>query len=115
MIAILLLIVLSDQASIFEIEEGRDLEIILEDIEYLRGNPLDLNAACFKELARIPYLSITDCLKIVDYREKHGLYSSPKDLFNIPGFDILLFDKIKHFITVKAKPLRCVCRATISK
>lgn len=106
MIAILLLIILSDEATIFEIEEERDLEIILRDIEYLKSNPVDINTADFEELTRIPYLSITDCLKIIEYREREGLYSSPKDLLDISGFDVLLFDKIKPFVTVKAKPFK---------
>ncbi len=106
MIAILLFAFLSDEATIFEIEEEKDLEIILKEIEYLRYNPIDINTADFKELTKIPYLSINDCLKIIRYREKHGYYSSPKDLLNVPGFYHFLFDKIKNFVTVKAKPIR---------
>ncbi len=106
MIAILLVIILSDEVTIFEIEEERDLEVILKDMEDLRDNPLDLNTAHFKELTKVPYLSITDCLKILEYREKHGPYRSPKDLLNIPEFDPFLLDRIKYFVTVKAKPLQ---------
>jgi len=106
MIALLLLLILSDDPMLFEVEEDKDLEIILRDMEYLRNNPIDINTASFDELTRIPYLSISDCLKIVEYREKKGPYNSLGDLLNIPGFDIILFDMIKHFIVVKAKPFK---------
>ena len=106
MIALLLLLILSDEAMLFEIEEDRDLEIILRDMEYLKNNPIDINTAGFDEFARIPYLSISDCLKIVEYREKKGHYNALKDLLNIPGFDVILLDRIKYFITVKRKPFK---------
>ena len=106
MIALLLLLILSDDPMLFEVEEDKDLEIILRDMEYLRNNPIDINTASFDELTRIPYLSISDCLKIVEYREKKCPYNSLGDLLNIPGFDIILFDMIKHFIVVKAKPFK---------
>ncbi|GAI56079.1 unnamed protein product, partial [marine sediment metagenome] len=44
-------------------------------------------------------------LKIVEYREKKGHYNTLKDLLNIPGFDVILLDRIKYFITVKRKPI----------
>ena len=106
MTALLLLLILSDEAMLFEIEEDRDLEVILGDMEYLRNNPIDINTAGFDEFARIPYLSISDCLKIVEYREKKGYYNTLKDLLNIPGFDVILLDRIKYFITVKRKPFK---------
>jgi len=106
MIVIFLLVVLADDAIIFEIEEEKDLEIILAEIAFLQNNPIDINTAGFDELIKIPYFTMNDCLKILEYRDRHGFYDSPYDLLNIPGFDPFTFEKVRPFITVKAKPIR---------
>lgn len=103
MIVIFIFIILSDEAAIFEIEDGKDLEVILRDIEYLKQNPVDINFASFEQLSTIPYLTITDCLKIVEYRKKIGSYSSLEDLLNISGFDAILLDRIRPYITIRVK------------
>ena len=87
MIIFFLLSILYIDADIFETDEGKDYEILLRDLEILRDNPLNLNSASFDELIGIPYLSMTDCMKIIDYREKHGYFDSARDLLKIPGFD----------------------------
>jgi competence ComEA-like helix-hairpin-helix protein len=97
MIMIFFLII---DADIFELERVHDLEIIYADIEALRQAPLNINTASVQDLQRIPYLSLTECMKIIDYREKHGLYSSIDDLKSIPGFDQLLIDDIRPFLTL---------------
>lgn len=104
MIVALLCICLINDAAIFETEEERDFEIILSDIEELQNNPIDLNTATFEDLTKIPYLSVVNCLKIIEYREKYGPFSSVRDLLNVPGFDILIFEKIRPLITIMAKP-----------
>ncbi len=106
MIVVFLLALLSDDALILETEEERDLEIILKELEFLRYNPININTADFDELTKIPYLTVNDCLKILEYRKDHGFYNTPNDLLNVPGFDPLIFDKMKPFVTVKAKPIK---------
>lgn len=106
MIIFFLLSVFYIDADIFETDEGKDYEILLKDLEILRNNPITLNSASFEELIRIPYLSMTDCLKIIDYREQSGYFASVRDLLNIPGFDRFRLEQIKPFITVKSKPFK---------
>lgn len=106
MISLLFLLLVSYEASLFEIEEGRDLEILLDEMESLIHHPLDINSAGFGDLAKILYLTPTDCLNIIEYRTEHGPYGSTEDVLNVPGFDEALYSKIRPFITVKAKPLR---------
>ncbi len=102
----LLLLLISYEASLFEIETDRDVEILLNEMESLARHPLDINTAGFEDLVKILYLTPTDCLRIIEYRTAHGPYSKTEDLLNVPGFDEMLFDKVRPFITVKAKPLR---------
>jgi len=106
MIVALICIFLLNENSFFETEEERDFEVILRDIEYLKNNPIDINIADVEALSKIPFLSLTDCLKIVQYRQERGPFHSLEDLLNIQGFDPYLFDNIKPYITVKAKPFK---------
>lgn len=106
MMVFFLLVVLADDALIFEIEDEKDLEIILAEIDFLQNNPVDINTADFDELTKIPYLTTNDCLKILEHRNRYGFYDSPRDILNIPGFDPLTFEKVRPFITVKVKPIR---------
>ncbi len=103
MIIFFCLSLLYTDADIFETEENRDYDIILRDLESLRRNPINLNAADFEELIRIPYLSAADCLKIIDYRKQHGYFASVFDLLAIPGFDRFRLDEILPYITVRSE------------
>ncbi len=112
MTVILLLLILYGEASLFEIEENKDFEVILKDIENLEYFPIDINTASFDRLTAIPYLSINDCLKIVQYRKQKGPYSSLNDLLNISGFDITILNRIRPFITIGTKPFKLKKLAT---
>ena len=72
MILLFFLFGFTDEIGIFEIEESKDLEIILQDIEYLQQVPLDINTASVEQLSMIPYLSLSECMKIVEYRKESG-------------------------------------------
>jgi len=103
MILLFFLFGFTDEIGIFEIEESKDLEIILQDIEYLQQVPLDINTASVEQLSMIPYLSLSECMKIVEYRKESGGFDSIQDLLRIPGFDLFLLQKIKPYITTKMK------------
>ncbi len=99
---ILLLAAVVDDV-VFETEQIIDFELILNDLEYLRVHPLDINRAGVGDLAKIPFLSLNDAIKIVDYRAEHGPYASLDDLTNIPGFGRSLIDALAPFLAVRAK------------
>lgn len=90
----------------FEIEQEKDLETILFELEQLKNNPIDINTADLQQLSKIPFLKIPDCLKIIGYREKYGLYESIDDLLKIKGIDKGLVDLIRPYISVKVKPVK---------
>jgi len=91
---------------IFETEEPRNFEIILKELEELKTNPVDINSARMEDFMKIPYLTMIDCLKIIGYRNKCGLFNAVQELLKIPGFDQALFAKIEPYITIKARTIK---------
>ncbi|MEO0095793.1 MAG: helix-hairpin-helix domain-containing protein [candidate division WOR-3 bacterium] len=91
---------------LFETEQEKDFETILFLLEDLKNNPVDLNTADLKELSRIPFLKISDCLRIISYRGKVGMYESVDELYMIKGIDKGLVDLIRPYLYVKTKPLK---------
>ncbi|OGC42571.1 hypothetical protein A2Y85_04140 [candidate division WOR-3 bacterium RBG_13_43_14] len=102
---LIFMIMLIDDAVIFEIEGKNDLEIIAREIEMLRIAPIDVNKAEFSELIRIPYLSVNDCMRIIEYRRQHGAYNNINELINVPGMDRILFERIKPYVTTMTKKI----------
>ncbi len=102
---LLLMIMLIDDAIIFEIEGRNDLEMIAHEIEMLRIAPIDINSADLDKLVRIPYLSVSDCLEIIAFRNHHGEFSNIKQLLDVPGIDHILFERIAPYVSVKEKKM----------
>ncbi|MGB3477909.1 MAG: helix-hairpin-helix domain-containing protein [bacterium] len=99
MILLLCCICLLGDATIFESEEERDFEVIIDDIENLIKNPIEINTARLEDLVKIPYLSPVQCLKIIEHRP----FSKIDELLSIPGIDRDVFEKIKPLVTVGPK------------
>jgi hypothetical protein len=105
MIVLFLIAVYIDDYELFQTDDTRDLEMIVRDLEYLVRHPIDLNTAGPEELTAIPYLTVSDCLRIVEYRTENGPYRSVADLNNIPGIDTMLIERIMPFVTIGVKSL----------
>jgi hypothetical protein len=56
-----------------------------------------------EDLAKIPYLTPNNAIKIVEFRDRYGLFRQVDDLINIPGFDRVLVETIRPFIAVGVK------------
>ncbi len=91
---------------LFEIEQEKDFESILDELENLKNNPIDLNTANLIELAKIPFLKPADCFKIIGHREIFGKFETVDDLLKIKGFDRAFVDLIRPYVTVKMKPIK---------
>ena len=102
MLLFLFIITITDDM-IFKTEQDIDFELIVKDLEDLQSHPLDINSATVEELARIPYLSSNNAIRIVEYRDRHGPFRQVDDLLNIPGFDRTLVETISPFVTVGIK------------
>jgi len=103
MIILVLFALYMDEYELFQTDEARDLEMIVRDLEYLALRPIDLNTAGREELSFIPYLTLSDCLRIIEYRREHGPYRSVDDLKQVPGIDRMAVERIRPFVTVGVK------------
>ncbi len=66
-----------------------------------RQDPLDLNTASAKELARLPGLSLQLAHRIVQYRQQHGPFTSPGALLQVQGFSEALLRRLRPFVSVR--------------
>ncbi|KPK63458.1 hypothetical protein AMJ83_06685 [candidate division WOR_3 bacterium SM23_42] len=98
-----ILVIAITEDIIFKTEQDIDFELILNDLEYLKNHPIDINSASVEELTQITFLTVNNCIKIVEYRERRGSFESVNDLLNISGFDETLVDMISPYVTVGIK------------
>ena len=62
---------------------------------------ININSAGKEELMTLPGIGEQKALKIIEYREENGGFSSPEDLMNISGIKEGLYSKVKDKICVK--------------
>jgi competence protein ComEA len=67
---------------------------------------VNLNAATAEQLQKLPGIGPKTALRIVEYRQKNGGFKKIEELMNVRGVGEKSFLKIKHQITVAAKPER---------
>ena len=61
---------------------------------------LNINVASAKELQSLPSIGKTMAERIVEYREKHGRFSSVEKLTEVKGVGEKTLEKLKPFISV---------------
>ncbi|GIW80740.1 MAG: hypothetical protein KatS3mg105_2547 [Gemmatales bacterium] len=61
---------------------------------------VDLNQAGRSELLQLPQLGDTLVDRILEYRQRHGLFQKPEDLLAIPGIGPARFDRLRPLIFV---------------
>ncbi len=62
---------------------------------------ININRATEKELSAMPYIKFSLAKAIVAYRFQHGNYSSLDELKKIALLEVVTFEKIKPYLTVK--------------
>ena len=72
----------------------------LQQMEYLKKKPLNLNTASEGELAELQLLSATQIQQFIIYRNVLGKLISIYELQAIPGWDVALIQKLLPYITV---------------
>jgi Helix-hairpin-helix motif len=82
------------------LEDSEDSKL-LDQIEYLKTKPVDLNKASREELEVIPYMTTMVAKKIIDYRTYNGNFKSKRDILKIDGVSQDIYEKIKVFVVVK--------------
>ncbi|PLV59803.1 ComEA family DNA-binding protein [Thermotoga sp. KOL6] len=76
--------------------------ITVKGVEQLSKNTvtkLNINTATSEELERLPYIGEVKAKAILEYREKHGPFSSPEELLNVPGIGEKILERIRGKIT----------------
>lgn len=82
------------------LEDTEDSKL-LDQMEYLKSKPVDLNKASREELEVIPFMTTMVAKKIVDFRTFNGNFKSKRDLLKIDGISQDLYEKIKVYIVAK--------------
>ncbi len=65
---------------------------------------VNINTASLAQLDTLPEIGPVTAQKIIDYREKNGLFINVEDLLKVDGIGQQTFDKIKALITVGTSP-----------
>ncbi len=92
----------TDEDLLESLSDESEQSELLENIEFLRENPININQASATELASLPFISEQQALQIIEHRKKSGLFKSTLGLLFLQGFDLTLFEKINHFITTES-------------
>lgn len=66
-----------------------------------KNNKININKASQTELESIPGVGPSTALKIINYREENGKFSSIEDIKNVSGIGNAKFENIKEYITIK--------------
>ncbi|TRZ53737.1 hypothetical protein D4R99_00360 [bacterium] len=74
---------------------------LLDQLEYLKKTPLDLNSVIQKDLEVIPYINSIISKNIIGYRKKNGNFKSKRELLKVEGITQVLYDKIKLYVIAK--------------
>lgn len=80
-----------------EVEDSK----LLDDLDYLRRNPLDLNSVTQKELEEIPFINSFVAKNIIEYRESKKFFKTKHELLEIEGMNKELYQIIKIYFVVK--------------
>jgi len=86
------------------VEESQEEEIsseIYDNLEDLLNNPIDINTADINELQTIPFVDFSIARKIIEHRDKYGLFFSVNELYSVRLIPADVVNKILPFVIVK--------------
>ena len=66
-----------------------------------KSSKININKATQSELESIPGIGPSTALKIINYREENGKFSSIEDIKNVSGIGEAKYSKMKDYITIK--------------
>ena len=61
---------------------------------------VDINSATIEQLDTLPEIGPKTAENIIAHREANGPFASVDDILDVPGIGQVIFDRIKHLITV---------------
>ncbi|MFA5328413.1 MAG: helix-hairpin-helix domain-containing protein [Prolixibacteraceae bacterium] len=83
-----------------------DIQEILDDLEFLRQNPLSVNSATAEELSRLHVLSDLQIANLIAFRKKTGTIYTIYEMVAIDGFSPDILEKIEPFITFETAAVK---------
>jgi hypothetical protein len=87
-----------------EAEDELDYSELIENLNYLKQNPLNLNFATGDELRSLILLSDMQVYHLLAYRETYGYFVTMYELQTVEGFDQHTIQQILPYITISAVP-----------
>ena len=63
-------------------------------------DPVNINRAKLIELVALPQIGPVLAVKIVEYKETHGLFRTIEDIKKVKGIGTGVFNAVRHYITV---------------
>ena len=94
--------ILHDGEKIYIPKIGEEIQDINNISSYSeKTNKININKATQTELETIPGVGPSTALKIIEYRNKNGNFSSIEDIKNISGIGDKKFENIKNYISIK--------------
>lgn len=87
------------ESQLDKLEEGTDVALIIEDLEYLLEHPVNINATNTRELARLYLLNEIQTQKLLEYTKNYGPVYSIFELKAVDGFTPDLLQKLQYFIS----------------
>lgn len=67
----------------------------------IKNNKININKANQTQLETIPGIGPSTALKIINYRDENGNFSSIEDIKNVSGIGEAKYEKIKNYISIK--------------
>jgi len=85
------------------VENGADPDDdqVLQQLDFLKRHPIYLNAASKEELLQLPLLNENQILNFLSYRKFAGKLIDLHELQAIPGWDVVLIQKILPYVTLQ--------------
>jgi hypothetical protein len=73
---------------------------LLDDLDYLKRNPHDINTVTQQELETIPFINSFVAKNIIKFRKSKGFLKSKRELLKIDGINESLYELIKNYLAV---------------
>ena len=85
-----------------ETESETEDDLSLQELEYLRRHPLNLNEAGADELRQLPLLTDVQINSFIDYRRINGKLVHLLELQAVPGWDLTMIRQLLPFLRIGA-------------
>lgn len=83
-----------------ELESQEIVDECINELLYLKDNPIDINKATEQQLKAFPFLNQDQVDNIIEYRKKYGFIKSIYELLYIDGFNLEVVNKLSPFVKI---------------